>query len=321
MALEDLLSSITSTNNPSASTSSNTTSRTTDFPTDLSDPTLQSLISTLTPPTITEETAPANEITPESGFVVKTHLAKPFEEWPVGLKVFINLCHSAAIPAPPLLSPPELHQAISDPSTSNYKVPLSLTGPRNDRDKAGKICLTFDACINSTPLRQSHTDEDFKMFLIELAVEWIEEKCKVFLSREFSLPRMKSKGPLSKHIIRRAKRPIIAEVDNKLKTKSVAPVPLTKANVKRVDAVPEPKYKITEVKDGGVAKGLVVEIELGDVTDITPATLDIEQSRLIFSLPDRYALDVELKRKVDTQVGNAKFDLGTGKLSVWLGCL
>ena len=77
---------------------------------------------------------------------------------------------------------------------------------------------------------------------------------------------MKSKGPLSKHIIRRAKRPVIAEVDTRAKPVSVAPTREQKAKLKSVP--PEPKYKITEVEEGGEVKGLVVEVELGDAVGI-----------------------------------------------------
>lgn len=101
------------------------------------------------------------------------------------IKVFINICHSPEIPAPPLCSKKEIEKAIKAEDNSIYKVPLSLSPCRTDLDKTKQICLVFDACINTTPFKQSENDDDFKLFIIELAVEWVEEKHKLKLSRGY----------------------------------------------------------------------------------------------------------------------------------------
>jgi hypothetical protein len=91
--------------------------------------------------------------------------------------------------------------------------------------------VVFDACVNTDPLERAEKDSDFKLFLIELALQWIEERHDYLLSRgtiiifsykityarslEFSLLRMKCKGQLVKHFIRRQPKPFIADAASK----------------------------------------------------------------------------------------------------------
>jgi hypothetical protein len=98
------------------------------------------------------------------------------------MKVFLNICHSPLVPAPPIVDPEEVLKAIKAEDTA-YRVPLSLSGPRNTMDKSKTVSLVFDACINTQAIELSKTDPDFQLFIIELAIEWIEEKHKMKLSR------------------------------------------------------------------------------------------------------------------------------------------
>ncbi|KAI8815049.1 pre-RNA processing PIH1/Nop17-domain-containing protein [Cladochytrium replicatum] len=152
------------------------------------------------------------EIVPEPGFVVKTVNRKATPKFDSGLKVFINICHSPRVPAPPLATDEEIRTALEAQDNATYKVPLSLSQPREDKDKVGRKCVVFDACINNAPLEKSRDDFDFQLFLIELALEWVEEKHGMELSREFSIPKLLSKGQLVKHVIRRPARAMISEV-------------------------------------------------------------------------------------------------------------
>lgn len=63
------------------------------------------------------------------------------------------------------------------------RVPLSLAGPVNDLDKSGNACIVFDACCHTSVLEKCVNDIDYKMFIIELAIEWVENKHQVKLSR------------------------------------------------------------------------------------------------------------------------------------------
>lgn len=43
--------------------------------------------------------------------------------------------------------------------------------------------LVVDACIHTEPYRRTEQDFDYKLYIMELAMEWVEEKCHVELSR------------------------------------------------------------------------------------------------------------------------------------------
>ncbi|KAJ3127593.1 hypothetical protein HK101_005548 [Irineochytrium annulatum] len=76
-------------------------------------------------------------ITPLPGMVIKTHLTTKVDSWPAGMKVFVNLCHSEKVqePSPPDMDKKDMERAIKEGDSMAYRVPLSLAGPRTDRDK------------------------------------------------------------------------------------------------------------------------------------------------------------------------------------------
>ncbi|KNE65285.1 hypothetical protein AMAG_10927 [Allomyces macrogynus ATCC 38327] len=143
----------------------------------------------------------AFEITPMPGFAIKTSLTKSTATYPSGFKLFINLCHSPYVPAPPVATEDEIRAAITGADGAAWKVPMSLTRPRDDADK-----------LHSDVVAKAEGNWDFKQFIIELAIQWVEEKHGMSLSREFALPKMKSKGPLGIHKVYRAKRAGVATI-------------------------------------------------------------------------------------------------------------
>ncbi|KAJ3174723.1 PIH1 domain-containing protein 1 [Geranomyces variabilis] len=262
---------------------------------------------------------PSTSLVPEPGFVVKTQNLETVGDWPVGLKVFINVCHSPHVPAPPLATDDEIRAALNAEDHAAYKVPLSLSSPKADRDKSGKTCLVFDACVHTGPLEKAKADFDFKLFLIILALEWVEEKHKLKLSREFTLPKLKAKGRLSKHIIRRAKRPIIAEVaPSSLSLPTAAAKASSKASPPR--SLPQPEYDIICEPPAGPPEYIVVRVRLPDLKTMGTATLDVEARRLLLEVPDAYSLDAPLPAVIDTREGGAQFDRATRVLTVTLKC-
>lgn len=54
----------------------------------------------------------SQQVHPIPGFVVKTRLEESLEDYPAGMKVFINICHSKEIPAPPLCSDQEIQKYL-----------------------------------------------------------------------------------------------------------------------------------------------------------------------------------------------------------------
>lgn len=85
-------------------------------------------------------------IRPRAGYVIKTLLSQkvscsclgdPVESsktFSANTKVFINLCHSPEVPAPPPATQAEIQKALQQEDTSSYRVPLSLVGPKLDVD-------------------------------------------------------------------------------------------------------------------------------------------------------------------------------------------
>jgi hypothetical protein len=145
------------------------------------------------------------KIDPTAGFVVKTCYENGEIE-----KAFINVCHSALVPGPLLRDKQAIRRAINA-QDGTFKVPLSLLGPRADYDKSGNICHVYECCINSEYFEFCLQDDEFKLFITEMCLEWIETKHSIELSREqVAFPRMVSKGKLSTHTI--AKRPVINEL-------------------------------------------------------------------------------------------------------------
>lgn len=63
---------------------------------------------------------------------------------------------------------------------------------------------------------------------------------------------------------------------------------------------------------------LTVTINVTHIDSISKAKLDINESALVFEYPDLYYLDLNLRYKVDTTQGNAKFDKARKTLTIKL---
>ncbi|KAJ3118761.1 PIH1 domain-containing protein 1 [Nowakowskiella sp. JEL0407] len=284
-------------------------------------------ISNLPPPSSLPSTKDQYVISPQPGFVVKTIVENESKIIKKGGKIFVNLAYSEDIPPPPLLSDEEIREAITAEDVGAYKIPLSLADVRYDVDKAGNKCAVFDICINDQPMRKALKDFDFKLFLIEISLEWIEEKHSLSLSREFTTPKMKSKGQLTTHIIKRAKKPTISEIPTKSEAKK-APPPLPLNRTKEIEkkksessfvtknmnpvvsnvSVVKPEFKVEEMESG-----LKILIELPGVRTTAPAILEIEKERLFFKMEipnqnSEYNLTIPFSKKIKVAKNNSATD-------------
>ncbi|KAJ3260665.1 hypothetical protein HK103_000297 [Boothiomyces macroporosus] len=157
------------------------------------DPVIDNLVSSFN-----KQIEPTTPVLPQKGFVLKTQTMEE-SNYPSQTKVFINVCYSDEIPSPPLLPQDQILKLIADQDNSKYRVPMSCSKARNDVDKKGKVCIVYDVCINTVPYKMCE-NEQFKTFIIELCLEWLEE----------NLPKMASKGQLVPHYIKQ-KRPVIQQ--------------------------------------------------------------------------------------------------------------
>lgn len=174
-------------------------------------------------------------VLPQAGFVIRTKIVKSNNpKYKTGTPVYINICHAPEIPAPPVTSEDEVQKALNADPQATYRVPLSMSQARIEKDAAGKTCLITDACINTQPYVRTERDLDYRLYILELSIEWAEEKESIELDRgkylfwwpitwvwthakctttAFSMPKMTSKGQISKLMLRLPKSSILSTLD------------------------------------------------------------------------------------------------------------
>ncbi|KAI9352796.1 pre-RNA processing PIH1/Nop17-domain-containing protein [Obelidium mucronatum] len=270
------------------------------------------------------------QIRPKAGLVIKTHLAERKEDYPEGMKVFINLCHSADIPPPPTMDYEEVARAMLESDNVSFKVPLSLSAPRTDKDKSGKLCLVFDAACNTTPFEHCTKDASFHAFMVTLCCEWIESKHELTLSRDVSFPKLKSKGEISLHTIRKQSKSIITEIPKTIAPpKSVNPDVSKLAQTQSTDFVNAvlPHHEVFAEPPAGKPEFLVARVSLPKLATIKGNLhLDVEARKLIVTPAGKTAaslykpLEIELNHNVVLEEVGAQFDLSTRVLTVTLVC-
>ncbi|KAG0038487.1 PIH1 domain-containing protein 1 [Podila clonocystis] len=163
------------------------------------------------------------EITPVAGFVLQTTTTKESSKVPIGAKtivfpkdtqVFVNICSSSQLPKPSVATEAEIQKAINAEEGATYQVPFQLSPPREYKDTGARSYLVVDACVHTDAYKRTEKDFDYKLYIMELAMEWVEEKCQIELSRNFQLPSIKSKDELKKRSVILPKPPAIQEVDD-----------------------------------------------------------------------------------------------------------
>lgn len=125
---------------------------------------------------------------PIPGFVVKTRTAQ-------GEKCFINLCSDEQVPQPDTLDASEIVLRIQQ--NVDWIVPIVVSPERTDRDKAGNPSRVWDCCMNPQVLNIGVVESGIKLLTIETCLELVEDAAGVQLDRQYSIPKMKSKGQLS----------------------------------------------------------------------------------------------------------------------------
>ncbi|KAI8990150.1 pre-RNA processing PIH1/Nop17-domain-containing protein [Pilobolus umbonatus] len=152
-------------------------------------------------------------VQPEAGYVCKTNVISSSSRYMVGTIVYINVCYASAIPAPSIASEKEIQQALNAEPDATYRVPLSMGRERSE----GKACLIMDACINTQPFLRSEKDLDYRLYILELAMEYVEQIVSVTLSREFTMPSIKSKGIIPTRVLRLPKPSLMSTIKNEYK--------------------------------------------------------------------------------------------------------
>ncbi|ORZ06486.1 pre-RNA processing PIH1/Nop17-domain-containing protein [Absidia repens] len=242
-------------------------------------------------------------IQPQPGYACKTRIESrriPVKQssYASASTVYINVCHSDRMPAPALATDAEIQAAMVAAPDATYRIPLSLGLPRQVKDD-GSSCegVIMDACIHTQPFVRSEHDLDFRLYVLELALEHAEDALGVNLSREFSILRLPAKGmPIPTRIIHVPKAPgsfdafISSKVDENHYQTSGSITPITKTQ-------PAWSFSPSFQQENGI---LTVVLQMP--SSGSPATwkTEISSSHLILhGVTKDKAIDIKLPSTID----------------------
>lgn len=155
------------------------------------------------------------QVQPQAGFVCKTKVVKTRnKKYAVDTIVYINICYASAIPAPTIASEREIQKALNAEENTNYKVPVSMGEARMEQENTS---LIMDACIHPEAYVRSEKDLDYRLYILELSMEYVEEILEVNLSREFTMPNTRSKGMIPSRLLKIPKPSLMQSILNELK--------------------------------------------------------------------------------------------------------
>ncbi|KAF8954426.1 pre-RNA processing PIH1/Nop17-domain-containing protein [Flammula alnicola] len=273
------------------------------------------------------------ELAPKPGFCVKIESQRKCEPAgartgpiPVakGLKVFVNIAWDANVPPPPEGSEDAIQRAmqgedVDEENPSGWYVPVIVSNARQDKDKAGNSSLVFDCIYNTTVKSRTLRDPEFKVFLVELALQRIEAQTGLALSRNIGTPNISSKGKLLPRTVQvpSALLPALTGAPSSSSlssSKSTANAPkLTGSNAPLIQEISTDERAAngsTRTHTGSAhdehpldwswtkddASRLRIDVNVPGLTHtlIQSSTLDIEARRLTLSVPNRCALDIDL---------------------------
>ncbi|KIP09444.1 hypothetical protein PHLGIDRAFT_67555 [Phlebiopsis gigantea 11061_1 CR5-6] len=212
-------------------------------------------------------------------------------------------------------------------SGRGWFVPVVVSEPRTDVDKAGKPSVIFDCIYNASLKSRTLRDVSFKTFLIELALQRVEVQHNLSLSRQIGTPNIASKGklaprtalvPLALFPISHALRANAAANQKKLIEEVNVAVEATRAPSSRIAEPAKPKGILkngtenpTQVPTQATPKFewtkddrcIQIRLQMPGLArdDISSATLDVEPRRIILDVPAKYHLDVDLSMS-DAQI-------------------
>ncbi|KAH8084919.1 hypothetical protein BXZ70DRAFT_957492 [Cristinia sonorae] len=285
-------------------------------------------------------------------------------------KVFVNIAWDQNVPPPPPASEEAIQRAIrleEDTRDLSFKdvlkqeeedwsVPVVVSEPRQDIDKAGNPSVVFDCVYNSSLKSRALRDAEFRAYLNELSLQRIELQTTassvpspaspngLILSREIKTPNIASKGKL-------AKRSVL--VPRKLYAAASVPIPgeAAKSLVEEV-RTPESSTAGLEVKPAAAPKKGILKTppKIEEVKALTPkkpthkwteesnkrclildvpnltraihasSVLDVEPRRIIFSAPPLYSLDLDdvTGDELDVDGAKAEWRVKEGRLLVYV---
>uniref|UniRef100_A0A182NC10 PIH1 domain-containing protein 1 n=1 Tax=Anopheles dirus TaxID=7168 RepID=A0A182NC10_9DIPT len=109
-------------------------------------------------------------VKPAPGFCIKA-FKKGTDE-----KFFINVCQTDGIPAPRDITEDELIRILNDGEQNAFRIPMSITQPREALDKSSHGCQVCDIAINTKFYARIEPGGLMREFLITVLFDGVENK-------------------------------------------------------------------------------------------------------------------------------------------------
>eukprot|EP00698_Gefionella_okellyi_P025023 TRINITY_DN9027_c0_g1_i2.p1 TRINITY_DN9027_c0_g1~~TRINITY_DN9027_c0_g1_i2.p1 ORF type:complete len:440 (-),score=109.73 TRINITY_DN9027_c0_g1_i2:191-1510(-) len=280
-------------------------------------------------------------ILPTPGFVVKTKTK-------TDRKVFLNIVACDAMAAPSTR-----RGLVGDHEEEGINIPLSVSAPREDVDRAGAGCSVIDAAVSPVAIDQARVAADFKELLCMLAIQWASNKHQLDLSDKYSLPKTRCKGNPMMQLIRAdggktrvqeatttaAPRPstlqpaLAAPAGQSQRQQSSQPQPQQQQPPKQQApiAIPvqapaaERPHMIQCTNEGDQGDGrpatITVTIAMAGYNSLAGIELEACLKQLWLEQGGHHLIDIALPFAVDGNSGRAKFDRTSQHLQVTVDVL
>lgn len=274
-------------------------------------------------------------VMPEPGFCMKTTQED-------GAKVFINYCHSDKVWPPKTdANDEELLRIIETGDNRKFSVPVAMSDPRAELDKSGKGCTVYTAIVNTKLIRDCESRPHLRDFLMEMALQHIELKSNVLLSRDVKILKRKFMGTLHEQNIRSTRDALVSEVSDPTTASTGSTVPKSKPVIEIMDSQPasdqaaqpsvitgeanpstngmqEPEFVLLKEPEDN-PDFLCLEVKLPKARNMKGTTLDIGRKAVrLICAPSGYVLETRLPCAVAAKDGGAQFDKQSHILTVTL---
>lgn len=179
----------------------------------------------------------------------------------------------------------------------DWSVPVVISEPRQDLDKAGKLAFVVDAIYNSSLRHKVVTDIPFKLFLVEHAFQRIESQNSILLSRDISSPNIAFKGQLAARSV--AITPTISRPHQSEQPPHRENLIDPSSSPQRHPSPSSVQLKMPIWSWTKEASSILITVFVPDLpplerSHIHAAALDLETRRLILHVPRFYSLDINL---------------------------
>ncbi|TFK24898.1 hypothetical protein FA15DRAFT_388240 [Coprinopsis marcescibilis] len=229
------------------------------------------------PPTTTPHAAPSSNSPSPGGLLEPT--AQAATPVPVGMKVFVNIAWDKNVPPPPEGSEEVIQKAMKGDedvtqrdNKSGWYVPVIVSDPRLDKDKAGKPSLVVDCVYNTSVKSRTLRDPEFKIFLVELALQRVEAQTGLTFSRSIGTPNLAAKGKLLPRTVKiptalLTRKPLSSDSDPQSSSAERAASILNKSEKGKQPEHGANRPLIEEIEITPAPKGI---LKISDATNVPP---------------------------------------------------